>query len=179
MIVSVLVEVPAAQPPLPAAVIVIVTLPASVSAGLGVYVAVVNEFAFENVPVPFEVQVIPDVFVALEPVVIFTAPVFEQVLIAVETAVAAELIVSNLVEVTVAQPPFPVAVNVKVTLPAVVSAALGLYLAVVKEVAPVKVPVPLLVHKTPELLVELEPPVIFTAPDVEHVPTAVPAFTVA
>ena len=126
---------------------------------------------------PLLVQVIPELLVALEPVVIFTAPVVEQVVIAVETAFGDEVIVKILVDVTVAQPVFPVAVNVRITLPAVVSAALGLYLAVVRDPAPVKLPVPLLVHKIPELLVALEPAVIFTDPDVEQVLTAVPAFT--
>jgi len=136
--------------------------------------------AFAKVPVPLELQVIPDVLAALEPVVIFTAPVFEQVLIAVETAVAGPgLIVKVVVELTDEQPALPVAVRVRMTLPAVISPALGVYLAVVKDVAPVNVPVPLLVHKTPALLVALDPAVIFTAPDVEHVPIAVPAFTVA
>ena len=115
-----------AQVPFPAAVSVIVTLPAMVSAGLGVYVAVVNELAFAKVPVPLELQVIPDVLAALEPVVIFTAPVFEQVLIAVETAVAGPgLIVNIFEEVAMEQVPFPFAVNVNVTLPAALSATLG------------------------------------------------------
>ena len=99
MIVNTLADVADAQVPFPAAVSIIVTLPAVVSAGLGVYVAVVKEVAFEIVPVPLELQVIPDVLAALEPVVIFTAPAFEQVLIAVETAVAGpELIVKVAVE---------------------------------------------------------------------------------
>ena len=126
---------------------------------------------------PLLVQVIPELLVALEPVVIFTAPVFEHVLISVETAVGAELIVKILVDVADAQVPFPDAINIKVTLPAVVSAPLGLYLAVVREPPFVMVPVPLLDQVVPELLDALEPAVMFTAPDVEQVATAVPAFT--
>ena len=64
--------------------------------------------------------------VALDPAVIFTAPLLEQVLIAVPaTAVGAALIVSVFVDVALAQPALPVAVNVIVTLPAAISAALG------------------------------------------------------
>ena len=68
----------------------------------------------------------PLLFVALDPVVIFTAPVFEQVATAVPaTAVGAGVIVSVLVDTAFAQVPFPVAVNVIVTVPAAISAALG------------------------------------------------------
>jgi hypothetical protein len=66
------------------------------------------------------------VFVALEPVVIFTAPVFEQVTIAVPaTAVGAAVIVRDFVSIASAQPALPVDVKVIVTLPAAISAALG------------------------------------------------------
>ncbi len=89
--------------------------------------AVVNEVALANVPVPFEVdQVIPALLLALEPAVMFTAPVLEQVLTAVPAdAVGAVVMVKVLVEVALAQVPLPVAVKVMVTLPAVISAALG------------------------------------------------------
>ena len=63
---------------------------------------------------------------ALDPAVMFTAPVLEHVPTAVPaTAVGAEVIVKVLVEVALAHGLFPVAVKVKVTLPAVISAALG------------------------------------------------------
>ncbi len=63
---------------------------------------------------------------ALEPVVMFTAPLLEQVLTAVPAdAVAAVVIVMVFVEVAFAQVPLPVAVNTKVLLPALISAALG------------------------------------------------------
>jgi hypothetical protein len=58
------------------------------------------------------------------------------------------LIVSFLVEIAGPQPGLPLAANVNVTLPAAISAALGLYVAVVKEFALVNVPVPLEVHDT-------------------------------
>ena len=86
----------------------------------------VNEVAFAKVPVPFDVQVIPALFVVEEPAVMFTAPELEQVFIAVPaTAVAGWLMVIVLVEVTLEQVPLPVAVNVRVLDPAVMSAALG------------------------------------------------------
>ena len=88
------------------------------------------------------------------------------------------VIVNVLVEVTFPQGEFPVAVNVSVTVPAVISALLGVYVASVKEVAFVKVPVPLEVHVTEVLLVAEAPSVIFTAPAVPQVETALPATTV-
>ena len=86
----------------------------------------VNEVAFANVPVPFDVQLTLALFVAEEPAVMFTAPELEQVFIAVPaTAVGAAVMVSVLVVVALEQVPLPVAVNVKVLDPAVISAALG------------------------------------------------------
>ena len=88
--------------------------------------AVVNDVAFTKVPVPDDVQLIPLLLVALDPVVMFVAPVLEQVAMAVPaTAVGAGVIVSVLVDTAFAQVPFPVAVNVIVTVPAAISAALG------------------------------------------------------
>ena len=88
--------------------------------------AVVNDVAFAKVPVPLEVQVVPALLLALEPAVMFTVPVLEQVLTAVPAeAVGAVVIVKVFVEVALAHVPLPVAVKVSVTLPAVMSAALG------------------------------------------------------
>jgi len=82
--------------------------------------------AFANVPVPFDVQLIPLLLVALDPAVIFTAPALEQVITAVPaTAVGAAVMVSVLVDTALAQLPFPLAVKVIVTLPAAISVALG------------------------------------------------------
>ena len=117
--------------------------------------------------------------VALEPAVIFTAPELEHVEIAVPAAAAgACFIVKVFVDVAFAHGAFPVAVKVSVTLPAVMSAALGVYVAVVSEFGLPKVPVPLDVHVTPALLDALDPAVIFTAPELEQVETAVPATAV-
>ena len=86
----------------------------------------VNEVAFAKVPLPLEVQLTLALFVADDPVVMFTAPELEQVFIAVPaTAVGAAVMVIVLVDVALVQPPLPVAVKVRVTLSAVMSAALG------------------------------------------------------
>ena len=86
----------------------------------------VNEVAFAKVPVPFDVQLTPALFVADDPVVMFTAPELEQVFIAVPAAaVGAAVMVSVLVDVALEQVPLPVTVNVRVLDPAVISAALG------------------------------------------------------
>jgi len=89
-------------------------------------VAVVNDVGFAKEPVPDDVQLIPLLLVAVDPAVMFIAPVLEQVVTAVPaTAVGAGVIVSVLVDTAFAQVPFPVAVNVIVTVPAAISAALG------------------------------------------------------
>ena len=88
--------------------------------------AVVNDVGFAKEPVPDDVQLIPLLLVAVDPAVMFIAPVLEQVVTAVPaTAVGAGVIVSVLVDTAFAQVPFPVAVNVIVTVPAAISAALG------------------------------------------------------
>ena len=51
-----------------------------------------------------------------------------------EDSLIAGVIVSVLLEVALAQGGFPVAVNVMITLPAALSAELGVYVAVVREV---------------------------------------------
>ena len=88
--------------------------------------AVVNELALANVPVPLDVHATPTLFVALDPPVIFIAPAFAQVAkFGPATEVGNLLIVSVFVDVASPQGELPVAVNVNVTLPAVISAALG------------------------------------------------------
>ena len=129
LIVSVLfAETGEAHGELGAAVNVMVTLPAAISAALGVYVAVVNEFSFAKVPVPFGVDhVIPELLPEVAPVVMFTAPELEQVFTAVPAlAVGACVMVIALLEVTLEQPGKPFTVNTRFLVPAVASAALGL-----------------------------------------------------
>ena len=86
--------------------------------------------------------------------------------------------VSVFVEVALLHVPFPVAVRVSVILPAVISAALGVYVQRVSELGFAKVPVPLDVQVTPVLFIEPDPAVIFTAPELEQVVIAVPATAV-
>ena len=82
--------------------------------------------ALVNVPVPFDVHTTLAWLAALDPAVMFTAPELEQVETAVPaTAVGACVIVKIFVDVAFAHGAFPVAVKVSVTLPAVMSAALG------------------------------------------------------
>ena len=87
--------------------------------------------------------------VADAPVVMLMALEVEQVETAVPaSAVTGVLMMKDLVEMASAHGAFPVAVNVNVTDPAVISAGLGSYVAVVNEFGFVKVPVPLDVQVT-------------------------------
>ena len=70
------------------------------------------------VPVPLVVHVTELKFVAEEPAVIFTAPLFEHVVTAVpDTDVGAAVIVRFFVDPILAQGPLPVAVKVTVIVP--------------------------------------------------------------
>ena len=88
---------------------------------------VVSEFALAKLPVPSGVdQVTPELLDAVDPAVMFTAPELEQVFTAVPAlAVGSAVIVSVLFDVASAQGEFPPAVKVNITLPAVMSATLG------------------------------------------------------
>jgi hypothetical protein len=77
--VSILEEVAFAHGGLPKAVSVRVTLPAVISAAVGVYVHKVNEVRLANAPKPDADQEIAGLFVTPAPEVILTAPVLEQV----------------------------------------------------------------------------------------------------
>src|SRR6218665_1050796 len=108
------------------------------------------------------------------------APDLEQVVMLVPAiAVGSVPIVIVLVEVTFAQGALPVAVSVRVLLPASISAALGKYVQSVRELGLLKAPVPLEVHVIPALLDADEPAVIFTADELAQVEIAVPATAVA
>ena len=92
----------------------------------------------------------------------------------------AVVIVIILFDVAFAQGALPKAVNVKVTLPADISAALGVYVAPANEVALVIVPaLPLEVHSTLEKLVAVAPVVILTPVALEQTVKGVPAEAVA
>ena len=110
---------------------------------------------------------------------ILTAPELEQVTTFVPAvAVGGKVIVIVLVDMASKHPAFPAAVNVRILLPADMSAALGVYVHKVKELASVKFPVPFDVQVMPEVFVALDPAVILTAPVVEQVVTDVPAFAI-
>jgi hypothetical protein len=116
--VSVLLDVASAHGGLPVAVSVSVTLPAAISAALGLYVAVVNEVGFVKVPVPLEVQVTPVLLVALEPPVILIAPELAHVdKFGPATAVGAAVTLIVLVDVAAVQPAGASVVKVNVTVP--------------------------------------------------------------
>ena len=107
----------------------------------------VNELAFEKEPLPSEVHKILDWFEAVAPEVIFTEPAPAQVLTAFPAfALGVALIVIVLVETASEQEAFPIAVKVKVLLPALISAGLGVYVHNVNEFAFENVPVPFDVH---------------------------------
>ena len=97
----------------------------------------------------------------------------------IKNAAGGALKVTDLEEVAAAQFPVPFAFNVNVTVPAAISAALGVQVARVSEFALLIVPaVPLDDHNTLLWLVALEPAVIFTATELEQVNTGVPATAV-
>jgi hypothetical protein len=123
-----LVDVTSAHAP-PFALNVIVTLPAFISSMLGVYVAVVNDVTLVKVPVPLDSQLTLIALVALEPVVIFTAPVLSQIVKSLPaTLVGGGDTVMVLVADTGRQFPVTLVVSVNVTVP--VKLAAGVYVTV-------------------------------------------------
>ena len=123
-IVNTFVDVALAHGELPTAVSVNVTLPAVISAALGVYVGV-NVVPLVNVPVPLVPQLTLAWLVALAPVMLTEAELVHMDWLPPATAVAALDIVNVLVDEALAQGETAVAVNVNVTIPAVISAGLG------------------------------------------------------
>ena len=124
-IVIILVAVAVPQYKLLAVKVKVIT-PAAISAALGLYVQVDNEFAFANVPDPLVDHVTLDALDALEPKVMFTGPFPEHVTtFDPATAVGCSYTVKNFDEVTTPHGEFPVAVSVIVTVPPAISAALG------------------------------------------------------
>ena len=106
------------------AVNVSVTFPAVISAPLGVYVGV-KVAPPVKVPVPLVVQFILAELGELAPV-IATEPAVEQIdWFPPALGAGAATMVNVLVEVTVPHGEFPVPVKVRITLPAVISPALG------------------------------------------------------
>jgi len=84
------------------------------------------------------------------PVILVLLPLQIEVLTLVMTALGLGLIVNVFVEVALPQGVLPFAVRVRVTLPAEISAELGVYVQFVKELALAKVPVPFELQATDE-----------------------------
>ena len=125
------------------AVSVKIIVPVAISATLGLYVQLVIEVASVKVPVPLDVHTTVVKLGTLAPAVMLIAPELEQVVISVPAvAELEERIVNTLVSIA-SEHPASDTVNVSVTLPAAISAILGLYVQVVSELALAKVPVPL------------------------------------
>jgi hypothetical protein len=112
------------QVPFPVLVSVIVTVPAVISAALGAYVTLSVVLLGMNVPDPVLVH-IPTLATDITPL-IETFGLAEQVVLSGPAlAVGASEIVTIIWSVAATQLPLPVVVNVRVTVPAVVSASLG------------------------------------------------------
>src|ERR1051325_7473285 len=145
-------SVAAFQVPFPLLVSVRVTVPAVFSAAVGAYVAF-KVFAFGvNVPAPPD-HVPPEATVT-EPASVTVALLEHTVWSAPALAVGAVVIVITITSFTPVHPPLFVEVSVSVLVPAVISAALGVYV-VLSALAFPKVPVPEEVHVP--LPVEEEP----------------------
>jgi hypothetical protein len=134
-----------AHVPEPDTVIVKLTVPEVISAGLGVYTGAAT-VASLKVPVPVVVQRIAPLL-AVATVVYVDPTQIESVAGPAFEVGAGEIVsVNESVTVTPAQTPVPVTLIVSTTDPTVISAALGVYIAS-KELTSVKVPVPLVDHK--------------------------------
>jgi hypothetical protein len=127
LIVKVILSTASLQDPFPVAVNVNVTVPAVTSAALGVYIGV-RAFALLNVPVPEVVQVKPPLLLAVGalPEVERSRSSPSQIVSSEPaSAVAAGVMVNTIASVASLHEPFPVAVIVNVTVPAVISFAPG------------------------------------------------------
>ncbi len=114
----------AMQPPFPPVVVNLkVTVPAAVSAALGVYVAAIN-VALLNVPLPVVVHIPPPALV-VAPERVTTALLAQTVWFASASAVGASVKVITMSSKSAGQIPVPVVVNLNVTKPVVVSVVLG------------------------------------------------------
>ena len=115
--------------PFPVLVNVRVTEPAAVSAGLNKYVAFKVLASGAKVPLPDEAQVPPVDTVIMPSNRIL--PTFAQMLVSLPAAdVGLGVIVMTIVSVTARHIPFPVDVSINVTVPVLISAPLGVYVAI-------------------------------------------------
>ncbi len=124
VIVTTMVSVTEIHSPLPVVVSIIFTLPAAVSAALGVYVPFMSVMS-EKLPVPLLVDQLPPVATVNDPFSVTTALLAHTVWFTPAFAVGAGVIVTVIWSVTAKQPPFPVEVIVSAMLPAVLSAEVG------------------------------------------------------
>jgi hypothetical protein len=155
-------------------VIVKLTVPAAISAALGVYTAD-KDVLLLNVPLPLVVHVTEVAPPLIEPERVYTSP--EQ-MVAFEPAFtcASEVIVNTtLSETAVHGPAGSLLVIVNVTVPAAISTALGMYIGV-NDVLLLNVPVPLVVHVTELALPPMVPAKVYVLP--EHTVAPAPAVTV-
>src|ERR1051326_5236147 len=130
-----------------AAVRISITLPFAVSEALGVYVALSVESLGENVPVPLVVVQMP---VPFPPVIVppsTTTALFAQTVVSLPATVSGmDVMVITMVSVTAKQFRLLVEVSKSVTVPAVVSAALRLYVAFNVVLLGENVPLPRVLH---------------------------------
>jgi hypothetical protein len=140
-----LVVAPVHVPCVPVTVIVSVTVPAVISAALGVYVAVADVAFGVYVPAPPDHNTVPFEAEPCKACELTAQSVASDPAFAVGTCAGLLLIVSTTASLVVAPvhvPCVPVTVIVSVTVPAVISAALGVYVAVADVAFGVYVPVP-------------------------------------
>jgi hypothetical protein len=153
-----------------------VTLPADLSAPLGVYV-VLRADVLAKVPVPEDDQVDDVADPPLVPVIDATSPA-QMVWSAPALTVAAGLIVTVIASLTALQGPFGLfVVSVRTTLPANLSPALCVYVVLV-DAALANVPVPEVVQ-VEEVAEPPLAPVSEAVAVVEQISWSAPAFTVA
>jgi hypothetical protein len=141
----------ARQFPFPVVVRTITTLPAVVSAALGVYTAFIVIVSGEKIPVPNVVQP-PPVETVNEPLRVTVALLEHTVWFTPAFAIGEEVNDTSMVSVTGLHVPLLAEVSTNNTLPPETSEVLGVYV-VLSELLLTKVPVPIVVHN-PEPVLE-------------------------
>src|ERR1700749_547034 len=170
-----MVSVTALHPPLLADVKINVTCLVVVSAELGTYVALSVVLFGVNVPLP-DVLHVPEP-VDEEPFNTWLGLLKQTLASAPAETFGAFVIVTNMVSVAALQFPFPLVVSIMLTLPAVVSTLLGIYVVFKLELLGENEPVPVL-DQTPPVATVTEP-VKATLALLPHTDWAAPALAVA
>jgi hypothetical protein len=158
VIVTLIVELAPIQVPFPVVASVKVRTPVLISAALGVYVAFKVFASGVKVPVPVVVQVPPVAPPVMLPFRLIVALFAQTDWLLPALAPGASVIVTVSEETAAGHEPLLVDVSVNTTLPAAVSALLGVYVAVSADEEGVKVPVPAVVQ-----LPVLDPPLTVPA----------------